>query len=261
MKKAILATLGVTAICIICLAGTASAFKTGYSIANPSGTDITADGTVGATEWTDAYHDWLYNGWTKTTDTWSEKWEMGGSPNIADQWLIEVLSDTTSNPGDVFTFCFSGTQDDASAPQADSEVQVNITHTGTTIYGGTGTGWAPDAAIVLGTNVIVGTSMAASAASSTPHWIIELKFDKSGAIAGESFNSNVMLKVYVASTGQTLMWPPMSDSNVPSTWGQVDYSDYTSYTVPEGLTIGVMMTLSAIVVAVSIRHFRKPSKL
>jgi hypothetical protein len=262
MKKAILATLCVTAMCVICLAGTVSAFKTGYSFANPSGAEITADGKWTTTsEWTDSYHDWLYNGWTKTTDTWSEKWEMGGTPNIAEQYLVEVLSDTTSDPNDYFTFCFSGTQDDAATPQADSEVLVNVTHTGTTIYGGTGTGWAPDAAIVLGTNVIVGTSMATSPTSSTAHWIIELKFDKTGAIAGTLFNDNILLLVHVGSTGQTLMWPPMSDPNVPSTWGQCDYSDYQSYTVPEGLTIGVMLTLSTVAVIVSIRYFRKPPKL
>ena len=114
---------------------------------------------------------------------------------------------------------------------------------------------------MLGTNVIVGTSMAASAASATPHWIIELKFDKSGAIAGSSFDSDVLLYVHVGSTGQTLMWPPMSDPNIPSTWGKVDYSDYSGATIPEGLTIGVMLTLSTIGVIVSIRYFRKPLKL
>lgn len=264
MKKATLAILGTVILCsmgVILALPNVNAYKAGYLIGNYQGADITADGTVAASEWTDAYQDFLYNGWTKTTDTFSTKWEMGGTPTIADQWLIEVLSCTTSNAGDVFTFCFCGAADDSATPQAADDVLVNVTHTSTTIYRGTGSGWAPDPSIVLGTNVVVGQSMAASAASSTPHWIIELKFDKSGGIVGTSFDSNDRLQVYVASTGQTLMWPPMSQQDVPSSYGQLNYSNFAGQSIPEGLTVGVMLVLSTVAVAVSIRYFRKPPKI
>lgn len=260
MKKVILAILSITAILSICLAGIVSAYKAGYVLPNYQGTDITANGAVGASEWTDSFGDWLYDGWTKTTSTINHKWEMGGTPNIADEWLIEVLSDTTNDAGDVFTYSFCGAQDNAATPQTD-DVLINHTHTATTIFRGTGTGWAPDPAIVLGTNVIIASSIAASPLSATPHWIIELKFDKTGAIAGTSFDSNVRLAVYDASTGKTLMWPPMSDANVPSSWGLNDYTDFAGGSVPEGLTIGVMLSLSTIAVIVSVRYFRKPVKL
>jgi hypothetical protein len=260
LKRAILVTLGVIVACSLCLAGTVSAYKAGYVFPNYQGTDITADGAVGASEWTDSFGDWLYDGWTKTTSTIDHKFEMGGTPSIADQWLIEVLSDTTNDAGDVFTYSFCGAQDDAATPQTD-DVLINYTHSATTIYRGTGTGWAPDPAIVLGTNVIIASSIAASPLSATPHWIIELKFDKSGGIAGTSFDSNVRLAVYDASTGKTLMWPPMSDADVPSSWGLNDYSSFAGGTVPEGLTIGVMLSLSTISVIVSARYFRKPPKL
>jgi hypothetical protein len=259
VKKAILPILSIIAVVSICLAGTVSAYKAGYVFPNYQGTDITADGAVGASEWTDSFGDWLYDGWTKTTSTIDHKFEMGGTPSIADQWLIEVLSDTTNDAGDVFTYSFCGAQDDAATPQTD-DVLINHTHTATTIFRGTGTGWAADPAIVLGTNVIIASSIAASPLSATPHWIIELKFDKSGGIAGTSFDSNVRLAVYDASTGKTLMWPPMSDADVPSSWGLNDYSSFAGGSVPEGLTIGVMLSLSTIAVIVSARYFRKPPK-
>jgi hypothetical protein len=261
LKRAILLTLSIIVVCTLCLAGTVSAYKAGYVFPNYQGTDITADGAVGASEWTDSFGDWLYDGWTKTTSTINHKFEMGGAPNIADQWLIEVLSDTTNDAGDVFYYSFCGAQDDAATPQAADDVLVNHTHSATTIFRGTGTGWAPDPAIVLGTNVIIASSIAASPLSATPHWIIELKFDKTGAIAGTAFDSNVRLEVYDASTGKTLMWPPMSDRDVPSSYGLNDYSSFAGETVPEGLTIGVMLSLSTIAVIVSARYFRKPPKL
>jgi hypothetical protein len=257
MKKAILVTLGVIAIFSILLAGTVSAYKAGYVLPNyQAGAEITADGTISAGEWDDAFGDWLYDGWTKTATNpdFKHNWEMGGTPSIADQWLLDVVTDTTNDAGDVFTFCFCGAQDDAATPQTD-DVLINHTHTATTVYRGTGSGWAVDPAIVVGENVVIASSMASG------HWVIEMKFDKSGGIADTSYDSNIRVAAYDASTGKTVMWPPMSEKDVPSSWGLNDYSSFAGETVPEGLTIGVMLSLSSVVAVVSIRYFRKPPKL
>jgi len=258
MKKASLVIFSIIAVGILCFAGTVSAAKAGYSVGNFQGTEITADGLAGAGEWSDSFGDWLYDGWTKTTSIINTKFEM--TTGIMDQWKIEVLSDTTNDAGDAFMFSFCGAQDNAMTPQAADDVLVNYTRSGTVIYRGTGTGWAPDAAIVLGSNVIVASSMAASPASATPHWIIELKFDKSGGIAGTSYNSNVRLAVYDASTKKTLMWPPVSEKDVPNSWGLCDYSTFAGQSIPEGLTIGVMVLMSAGAVIGGTRHFRKQPK-
>ncbi len=255
MKKTILATLGIIAILSICLAGTVSATKAGYVLENVSGTEITADGTAAAGEWSDAFGDWLYDGWTKTTSTIFTKWEMGGTPNIADQYKIEVLSDTTNDAGDTFTFSWCGARDGAATPQAADDVKIVFTRTTTTISRGTGTGWAVDPAIVLGTNVFIASSMASG------HWVIELKFDKGGSIVGSAMDSDVRLAAYDATTGKTLMWPPNTSADVPNDWGTIDYTNFTGTTVPEGLTIGVMLALSSVAAVVSIRYFRKPMKL
>jgi hypothetical protein len=266
MRKAILAALSVIAICSLCFAGMVSAYKAGYFVTQYQGTEVTANGTVIADEWTDSYHDWLYDGWTKTTSTWSIKWEMGGTPNIADQWLIEVLGDTTNDAADQFTFCFDGQTDGGTAPKTD-DVKIELighgaidAHGTVNIYRGTGTAWAPEGAIVLGTNLIIGASISASPASATPHWIIEMKFDKTGAIAGTGIPSCVRLQTYDASTGKVLMWPPMSTTDTPDSYGYLD-ADISGGAIPEGLTIGVMLTLSTVVAVVGIRYFRKPPKI
>ncbi len=265
MRKAILAALSVIAILGICFAGTVSAYKTGYSLGNCQGTDVTADGTKSADEWTDSFGDWLYDGWTKTAAiSVHTKYEFGGAPSIADQWCIEVLSDTTADAGDTLTFSFCGANDGATTPQSADDVKIEIighgdinAHGTVTIYRGTGSGWAVDPAIVLGTNVIVGSSMASG------HWVIELKFDKSGNIVGTALDSADRVAVYDASTDKTLMWPPASDPNNPSTYGLLDYTNWggAGLTVPEGLTVGLMLAVSSVAAVVGIRYFRKPTKL
>ncbi|MCJ7762613.1 hypothetical protein MUP38_04050, partial [Candidatus Bathyarchaeota archaeon] len=134
MKKAILATLGIIAILSICLAGSVNATKAGYVLQNCQGTDITADGVKAADEWTDAFGDWLYDGWTKTTSTIFTKFEM--TSGIMDQYKIEVLSDTTNDAGDVFTFSFCGARLGEATPQSADDVLVNYTRSATMIYRG-----------------------------------------------------------------------------------------------------------------------------
>lgn len=264
MKKAIMAALIAIAVSSIFLAGTVSAYKTGYMLPNYAAeVEPTADGMVGAGEWDVSFGDWLYDGWTKTsTDpNFRHNWMMGELPSISDNWLLEVVTDTTNDPGDTFTFTFCGAMDDAATPQTD-DVLINHTHSATTIFRGTGTGWTADPAIVLGENIIIGSSIAASTLSATPHWIIELKFDKSGGIEGTSFDSHIRVAAYDESTGKTVMWPPMSEQDVPSSYGLNDYSSFSGEEpIPEGLAIGVMLTLSTLAVIVSARHFRKQPKL
>jgi hypothetical protein len=128
MQKVMLATLSIIVICIMCLAGSVSAYKAGYSLGNGQGSEITADGTNSPGEWsTDSFGDWLYDGWTKTTSiSIHTKYEIGGTPNIADQWLIEVFSDTTNDAGDTFTFTFCGAADDATTPQSADDIKIEV---------------------------------------------------------------------------------------------------------------------------------------
>jgi hypothetical protein len=259
MKKAILAAFSIIAICSLCLAGTVIAAKAGYGFSIAEGASVTIDGAVSpATEWDDSYKDFLYSGWTMTTSFFRAKWDM--TPN--ENWLIEILTDTTNDAGDFFQLSYDTLQDGAAAPQAD-DFLINYTgHTaaGLKVYIGTGTGWATSSAVV-GTDVVVSTSIAASPASATPHWIIEIQISKLGTFAMQ-YNGNPRVAAYDASNpaAGVLMWPPMSSADVPDTYG-TGTTDMSGTPIPEGLTIGVMVALSSVAVIVSTSYFRKQPKI
>lgn len=254
MGKSLLATLGIIVLCGLCFAGTVNAAKAGYGFTISTGSTPTFDGAVSpASEWDDSYKDWLYNGWTMSNSFFRDKWL--GAPT--EGWLIEILTDTTNNAGDNFQFSVDTLQDGGTAPQTD-DFLINVTGHGTVaVFQGTGTGWGPSSAVVT-TDYIVSTLIAASPASATPHWIIELFLNKAGAFAMQ-LNNNMRMAAYDASTGQTVMWPPYSSANQPNTYG-TGTTDFSMVPIPEGLAIGVMVLLSSVAVIVSIRYFRKHPK-
>ena len=260
MKRAILAVLGVIAVLSMVFAGTVSAAKEGYGFTIGPGTvDATFDGTVGAGEWdTDSYKDFLYNGWTMTTSFFRDKW--GQTPAINEGWLIELLGDTTNDAGDYVKICvdcgagFSDPPAGGAAPSATCWM-LTVNGDGTaTIQKGTGTGWGAFPEPVSGTDYIAATSV-------TGHRIYEIYLDKGASAEGPlamGYSNNARIEAYDASTGQTLMWPPESSAAVPDTYGA---GTTGSETVPEGLTIGLMLVLSSVAVVVSARYFRKPAKI
>ncbi len=266
MKKAILAILGIIAMLSMVLVGTVSAAKEGYSFAIGGDQSVapTFNGVVAAGEWdTDSYKDFLYNGWTMSTSFFRDKW--GTTPAISEGWCIEVLTDTTNDPGDYFKFAvdlgsgFSTPPTGGSAPSATCW-QLTVTGAGVASFQqGTGTGWNAWAAPASGTDYTVATSVSASPTSATAHRVYEIYLDKgtAGGVLAMGYNNNARLEVYDASTGQTLMWPPDSSAAVPDSYGL----GVTGSVVPEGLTIGLMLALSSVAVVVGARYFRKPVKI
>jgi hypothetical protein len=264
MKRAMLVTLSVIAVCTLCFAGTVSAAKEGYGFSMFSGADITSwDGHVDpATEWDDSFKDWLYDGWTQTTSFFRCKWGM--APAICENWLMEFLGDTTDDAGDWWEMCVDTLVDGGTAPQAD-DFKVNWTAAdGVKVWKGTGSGWTAFTDAVVGSegDVFAGTAISASPASATAHRIVEIYLDKgtSGGVLAMGLNNNARLAIYDATTGKTLMWPPYSDANQPDTYG-AGTTDISGGTIPEGLTIGVMLSLSTIAVIVSARYFRKQPRI
>jgi hypothetical protein len=262
MKKKILAILAVIIICSACFVAIVSAAKAGYGFSMFNGADITAwGGTVSpATEWDDSFKDILYNGWATTTSFFRCKW--GYTPAICENWLMEFLGDTTNDAGDWWEICVDATATGGAAPQA-AEFKVNWSAAqGVKVWVGTGTSWAASTAVV-GTDVVAGTSIAASPASATPHRIVEIYLDKGVSAANAlamGLNNNARLAIYDAATGLTVMWPPYSSADVPDTYG-AGTTDIAGGTIPEGLTIGVMLALSSVAVVVSVRYFRKQPKI
>jgi hypothetical protein len=259
-KRAILLILGIIAVCSVCSVGIVSAAKVGYGFAMDEGADVTTDGKISpSTEWDDSYKDFLYNGWTMSTSFYRCKWGM--TPGVCENWLMEILTDTTDKPDDYWEICVDPTQSGGSAPQT-TDFMVNWSDAqGVKAWLGTGSGWTAFTAAVVGygNDVFANTTISASPASATPHRIVEIYLYKFGVLA-MGLSCNERLEAYDANTGQTLMWPPYSSANVPDTYG-TGTTDISGATIPEGLTVGVMVALSSIAVVVSIRYFRKQPKI
>ena len=107
-------------------------------------------------------------------------------------------------------------------------------------------------------DAFIATSIAASPAVATPHRIIEIYVNKAGAFA-LGMSNNMYMEYTDASTGDTFKWPPESSPDVPTGWGMGNtvFGD----PIPEGLTVVVMLSLSAVAVLVSTRYFRKPPRI
>jgi hypothetical protein len=212
----------------------------------------TVNGQVAAGEYdTDTFKDFLYDGWTKTTSSFRCKYFT--SPLIVENWAIEVLGDTTNDPGDYVKMridcstAFGSPADGGAAPTTVC-IAITVTGTGTTTFQkGTGTGWAAFADPVSGTDYTMATTV-------TGHRIYELYMQKTTTLA-LGYHNNVRIEVYDATTGKTLLWPPQSNANVPDTWG---VGTTVTDAVPEGLTIGVMLAVSSVAVVVGTKYFRKP---
>jgi hypothetical protein len=268
MKRAVLTILGVAILCLLSLAmipGMVNAYKTGYVVQSYAAVTVpTMDGAVTAGEWTDCFKDFLYSDWTKTTSAFGMKYTVDFSDVLAvyEYWVIEVLGDTTNNPGDYVQLCYDGNGDGGAAPQVD-DILINYTgHSTTTVYKGTGSGWTVTTAYTQPADVQVNGSIAASPASATPHWIIELKFNKLAANGVQMLQDTwVRVAAYDADAGGQglLTWPPTASPDVPNNWG-LDQANTTDI-IPEGLTVGVMVLLSSVGVLVGARYFRKQQKI
>ena len=257
MKRAILAILVVITVLSICFAGIASAeLQTGYGFnIGPGSVVPTINGQVAAGEYdTDSFKDFLYDGWTITTSSFQCKYFT--DPLIVENWIIEVMGDTTNDAGDYVKMSVdaaAGFGDPAAGGAAPTTVCVEITVTGTgaaSFRKGTDTAWTAFPDPVAGDDYVMATTV-------TGHRIYELYVQKTTTLAF-GYNNNVRIEAYDASTGKTLMWPPQSNGDVPDTWG---IGTTVSEAIPEGLTVGLMLALSSVAVVVSARYFRKPVKL
>ncbi len=262
MGKSLLATLSIIALCILCFTGIVSAkpgftnfngqgpvvpaTKPGFTITDGQGSVVTVNGRVDSGEWGDSDQANLYSGSTMTANTFRVKWAGIGS-TWYDQWLIEIFSDTTNDPGDFIQICYDSNLDGAATPQTDDYL-INYTgHSTVNVFKGTGSGWTPTSDL----DVVVASTISASPNSATPHWIIEINIENVWESTGDR------VAAYDASnpSAGVLTWPSNSGANVPGDYG---LAEITYETVPEGLGIGVMVLVSSVAMIVGVRYFRKP---
>jgi hypothetical protein len=203
-------------------------------------------------EWTDGGDVTTIGEDVSFTSTW-----YYGTDAVSTQWLVEFYSDTTNDAEDYWEFCMDGMADGGSAPQTGDFKFVITGHTDLVWYEGDGTGWSEislDASEITWAN-----ALSTSPSDSTEHWILEFVIGKNTGTVQLTIMWNCRLAVYDASNSEAgeLAWPPGSDADDPTTYG---IENYTSDTVPEFLSLGVLVLLSSTAVVAATVVLRKRSK-
>jgi hypothetical protein len=203
------------------------------------------------TEWTDGpatpiSDDAIFTYTMSYTDTY----------DMYSQFLIEFFGDTTDDAEDYMQICIDPSNGGGSTPQTGyGRIDING-HTEIVCYAGDGTGWTE---IAVDDDIEWANSISESPLNSTPHWILELQFDKQvNAMLLTEPPNGIRFAVYDASTDTLAAWPPDSDVNNPNTWGVVP--TYSQEPIPEGLNFAVMAFLSSVSLVVGSHYLHKRSK-
>lgn len=178
---------------------------------------------------------------------WREKWTWPG--DIFEHFLIEVIDDTTEDAGDYVQICIDPLADGGIAPQSD-DIRVDwVGHdaSGLTIYQGDGSGWVEFTDYTWDTDIFVADSISASPLESTPHWIVEIRMDRSKAefdVSGSNYQPLIRVASYDESGTGVQSWPPTS-ADSPSGWG---LEIGTTESIPEPMPIMTIVLLSSVAV-------------
>lgn len=147
------------------------------------------------------------------------------------QWLIEIFTDNTNDPGDYWQLCFDPDNSGGVAPQTgDFKIEIQG-HTTLKMYQGNGAGWteiSPQEGELTWANTINPSTW-----NTTPHWILELS--DSSKIAGTLQTplppNGMRVAVYDATTGELASWAPNSSADIPNQWGLI--SGYSQMPIPD----------------------------
>ena len=200
-------------------------------------------------EWTDGQH-------VQISDSGMFTYTADIMTTMNSQFLVEIFTDNTTDAEDYWQICLDPSNGGGSAPQAGYGRIDIIGHTEIKCYNGDGTSWTE---IPVDDDIEWANSISDSPLNSTPHWILEIQFNKEGGAMTLAMPPNgLRIAVYDASTETLAAWPPGSDVNVPDTWGVIP--TYSSEPIPESIGFGVAALLSSVAVAVSFYFLRKRPK-
>ena len=195
---------------------------------------------------------------------WSEKWEYVESTYIVQYVLFEFFTDNTNDTGDYIQLCYDTANDGGSAPNSnDVKIEyVGHSESGLKVYQGNGTGWVEYTGAV--SRLLVNSTLGPSSFNSTPHWITELRVEKSGIldISASGYTPPIRVALYDASNSAAGVkeWPPASGDD-PSKWGRENGTlDNIPTEIPESLTIVGITILSSVALASSFYFLRRRSK-
>jgi len=255
MKRTCLVALCIITLCslLIVSAGTVKAAEEGYVRYdfNPDAVPLVIDGNwTTADEWTLKGAETMIGNDVVFRSVWNM---ISQDPIIVDDtFLVEFLSDNTSDTGDYWQICIDGDASGGTAP-APEDYRIDIVgHTNLTVYQGTGSGWTEVAPPGV---VDWANSLSASPTNSTPHWILEFNFIKGefGATAIWNFR----LAAFDENTTTLAAWPP-TPIDEPDRWG---IQNYYSEVVPESFSLGVVVLLSSVALAVTFYYLRKRPRI
>ena len=253
MKKVVsvvFCTLVLSSLLLLANMGTTLATEPGYGdiIEAYTTTAITLDGNWGATEWSDA---WIESRLNRTA-RWAYKMNMAGE-NYLMSWAID-FHDTTNDANDRWLLCIDGSGDGGTAPNSNDHKIEIAGHSTLNVYQGTGTGWAAQTT----TAVTWRNSSTTSPYDPVNHWVLEVQVNK-GALGAWGANPpphGLYIAMYDASNQSQgwISYPPNTPSDNPSRWGLIfTYQE----SVPEGLSLVVLVLLSSVAVLVGSFFVRK----
>jgi hypothetical protein len=257
MRKSSSITLCTLTLCILLLAvniGTVLASQAGYSITEVyGGGAITLDGKwTSSSEWP-LDGAWIDNRFNVSNARYAYKMDTNAGPYQM-SWLIE-WHDTTNDAGDIWILCIDGAADGGTAPQTD-DVKIQITgHQSLSVFAGTGTTWGANSSSLAAVPKWK-DSLTTSSYDAVNHWIVEIYADKGslGAWGANPPPEGFYIAMYDATANQWTSWPPGQSPNSPNNWGLIATYDTT---VPEGLTVGVLVLLSSAAVLLGSFFVRK----
>ena len=235
--------------------GTIKAAEPGYTVTEYyMSSAITADGKwTTADEWHDAP---MFSLGTPKVAVWEYKMDSsGGSGPYVMEYLIE-FADHTNDPGDRWQICLDGLNDGGTAPKTD-DIKFEIEgHTTLKTYNGNGVGWTAAAYTPTWKD-----NLTSSPHDPAIHYVFEMRWDKGAASWGANTPPHgLRIAMYDASNPSQgwVAWPPEAISkDNPSRWGAISGFDVT---YPEGLTIPVMLLVSAVAMLAGSYYLRKRPK-
>ena len=196
---------------------------------------------------------------------WRMEWTYPSG--ILEHFLIELCDDTTDDAGDYVQICFDPTANGGTAPQSDDFRIDWVGHdmSGLTIYQGDGSGWVVYTDYTWDSDIFVAESIDASPLNSTPHWIVEIRLNRSKAefdTSGSGYNPFIRVAAYDESNSGAGVqaWPPTSQDS-PSGWG-TEHGLYETNPnpIPEPMTIMTIVLLSSVAVVAGSNFLRKRRK-
>jgi len=254
MKRVSTVAFSILILCCLLLLsmGMVQASEPGYEISEAYETAfITIDGNWAHGEWED--------GWIEYMDasTADERFVYKSeAAHAAPQFLIDS-ADTTNDTGDIWQICIGVPVETGGVPQSGQNKIEIVGHTNLSVYQGNGVGWTNIEG--LKTSVVWANDLSIhDVPFNYTHWCLELTIDRT-AISSEWNAPPIGLRVafYDETEDLWVAWPPQSDPDIPGGWGQITGG---ASSIPESLSIGVIVVTTSVAVVVSFYFLRKRPK-